>query len=67
MTLEDAIFKLSTIMKHSSALDEFRHIDLSLVTASERPEYQKAVIFIQNLIDEGELSKDDIMKRLNVK
>jgi hypothetical protein len=67
MEINEAINLLKNIMKNSTALDEFRHINLTLAPASERPKYQKALKIVADSIQAGKISKEDVQKILEVK
>lgn len=59
MNFEQAVALLKNAVKYSH-IEGQKHIDLTLVDASERPEYQKALALCraqvaQNLISEAEL------------
>ncbi|MAF78256.1 MAG: hypothetical protein CME60_08840 [Halobacteriovoraceae bacterium] len=59
MNFEQAVALLKNAVKYSH-IEGQKHIDLTLVDASERPEYQKALALCraqvaQNLISEEEL------------
>ncbi len=67
MEIQAAIELLKKTIKHSTALDEFRHIDLTLIPANEREQYQEALLVVQKAMREGELSKEDFERSVGIK
>ena len=67
MDLNSACELLKTIMKHSAATDEFRHVDLRLVSPQIRPAFQLAIKVISDEVLCGKISKEDVQKKLAVK
>jgi len=57
--LREAIDYLKKLVKHSTALDEFKHIDPTLIPASERQTYTKKMMIVTKAIRDGELTKED--------
>lgn len=64
MDLDQAIAILKTIKKSSTALDEFLHVDLSLVAADELDKFQTALKVVYKNIYEGNVSKEDIRSKI---
>lgn len=65
MDLETAIKLLKKVVKPAGTVDN-NHIDLNLVSAEERPIYEKALIVAQLAVSEGKLGRDELMSRLNL-
>ena len=65
MSLQDSIAKLKTIVKYSAVKGQ-KHIDLSLVNASERMEYEKALAKVNVAVTKGELTEDELKARLGL-
>jgi hypothetical protein len=57
--LKDALKKLRGVVKHSTAMDEFLHLDLTLVSARQQDEYEAALITVNRAIKNGEFSLKD--------
>jgi hypothetical protein len=66
MELNEAILLLKKIMKPSTALDEFRHVNFTLAPASEREKYKQALKVVSEQIQSGKISKDEVQKKLEV-
>ncbi|MGK0367043.1 MAG: hypothetical protein ACI9QD_000176 [Thermoproteota archaeon] len=66
MELDQAIKTLKKTVKPSTSLDEFLHMDLSLIPAAEQEEYQLALKTIYKLIYEGELTMEAVRSKLFV-
>jgi hypothetical protein len=62
--LEDAIHLLKSIIKNSTATDQFLHMDLSLVPAEQRGVYEDALKTTYRAILKGEISRDEVNKRI---
>ncbi|MDH4468861.1 MAG: hypothetical protein QE271_12450 [Bacteriovoracaceae bacterium] len=67
MTTEQAIELLKKIVKPSTALDEFRHFDLSLVSVEERPRYQAAIKVVAHALKTKEITQDFFEKSVTFK
>ena len=65
MTLEEAINLLRNAVKESH-LDNQRHIDLTLVDASERATYEKALMVCQAAVAQEQLTDADLKTRLGL-
>ncbi|MBG09521.1 MAG: hypothetical protein CME68_12235 [Halobacteriovoraceae bacterium] len=62
---EKAVSLLKKAVK-SSHLDDQKHIDFSLVNAPHLDEYKKAMITVQTAVKEGEITQDELKKRLGL-
>ncbi len=60
--LLEAISYLKKLVKHSTALDEFKHIDSTLIPASERKKYSEKMMIITKAIRDGDITKEDFGK-----
>ena len=67
MTTEQAIELLKKIVKHSTALDEFRHFDLSLISIEERPTYQSAIKAVAQALKKKEITQEFFEKSVTFK
>lgn len=65
MNLDEAIKMLRNAVKDSH-LENQKHIDLSLVDASERAEYEKALMYCQASVARGELTDEELKNRLGL-
>ncbi len=67
MEVQEAIELLKHTVKTSTALDEFKHIDLTLVPAEKKDLYQKALLVVQKAMREGELTQEDFERSVGIK
>lgn len=67
MELVQALDLLKTVTKPSTALDEFVHIDFSLIAADKKELYQKALMIAKKAIKENEITKEEFEKRVGIK
>lgn len=65
MDLDSAIFLLKKAVKNAGNVDQ-KHIDLTLVSAEERPELEKALVFSQLAVAEGKLTKEELYRKLGL-
>jgi hypothetical protein len=65
MDLDSAIELLKNVVKNNSTNDE-NHFDLTIVPASERKRYEKALVISQIAIKEGKISKDEFLRRVQI-
>lgn len=65
MELNAAITLLKNAVKESH-LPGQKHIDLSLVQANERAEYERALMFCRQEVIKGTLSEEDLKTRLGL-
>lgn len=66
MNLDQAIELISTISKHSTASDEFRHVDLSLVAADKREKYHQALTVLYQALENGDITRADLAKKAQI-
>ncbi|MCB9092107.1 MAG: hypothetical protein H6620_06060 [Halobacteriovoraceae bacterium] len=66
MEITQAIELLKKTVKHSTATDEFRHMDLTLVPSSERAQYQEALKVISKAIRENEMTREEFEKQVGI-
>jgi len=64
--LNQAIELLKKTVKYTGTNDS-KHIDLTLVPADELPKYQEALIITQEAIKEGSITRDEFIRRVNLK
>ena len=65
MTLDEAITILKNVVKYSEVKNQ-KHLDLTLVSAQERPLYQTALVVANLEVEKGTLSQDDLKSRLGI-
>lgn len=65
MDLDQAIELLKRTVKNNGTNDQ-NHIDLGLVSAQEKPIYEKALIVAKLAIIEGKISQDEFMARVHL-
>lgn len=65
MELERALELIKKLVKNNGTNDA-RHIDIGLVSAEERPLYEKALIVVKLAIQQGKLSQDDFAARVHL-
>lgn len=65
MDLEQAISLIKNIVKNNGTNDT-NHIDIGLVSADERPQYEKALKVVKLAIMEGKISQDEFATRVNL-
>lgn len=65
MDLDQAIKLLRNAVKESH-IENQKHIDLSLVDASERSEYEKALMYCQANVAQGKISDEELKSRLGL-
>ena len=58
-SFEEAIKLLKNAVKYS-AIDNQKHLDLTLVDATERIDYQKALMVVQSHVLKGEKSQAEV-------
>ena len=65
MQLDEAIELLKKAVKFTGTIDQ-KHIDLTIVPAAERPQYEKALAVSQLSIKDGIITKDEFMRRVHL-
>lgn len=65
MTLDQALELLKNAVKESH-LDNQPHIDLTLVSASDRFEYQKALMVMKEAIAQEQITEVEVKERLGL-
>lgn len=65
MTPDEALQLVRRAVKNAGTIDQ-KHIDLSVIPASERPLYQKALAVLQLEIKKGAIPKDVLYSRLHL-
>ncbi len=63
MSLDEAILILRNAVKHTGTIDQ-KHIDLTLVPATDRARYEQALMVTQMAVKDGILTRDDLFARL---
>jgi len=65
MNLDQAIDLVKKAVKESHLVGQ-KHVDLSLVDASERAEVEKALMYCQANVAQGVISQEDLKTRLGL-
>ena len=65
MNFEEAVALLKNAVKFSH-IEGQKHIDLSVVDAGERPEYQKALAICRAQVAQEKISEDDLNSLLGL-
>ena len=65
MNLEQAIDLVKKLVKNNGTNDS-KHIDIGLVSAEERPLYEKALRVVKLAIIEGKLKQDEFQARVSL-
>lgn len=65
MELDQAIELLKNAVKNCGTIDQ-KHIDLTVVPASEREIYEKALAISQLCVREGKITRDELLRRLQL-
>lgn len=65
MELDQAIEILKKAVKFSAVEDQ-KHLDLSVIPADEKPKYQEALMVSQLAIKAGKITKDEFMRRVHL-
>lgn len=63
--IDRSIELLKKVVKDSH-LDRQKHLDLSLVMATDRARYQEALRTVRLAVKDGHLSEDELKKRLGL-
>ncbi len=64
-TFDEAVELLKKAVKYST-IENQKHIDLSVVNAPERMEYQKALMVVQSAVKRGEITQDELKQKLGL-
>ncbi len=65
LSFDEAVKLLRNAVKYST-IENQKHIDLSLVNASDRLEYQKAIMVVQAAVKRGEFSQTEVNEKLGI-
>lgn len=65
-SFENAIELLKNAVKYSN-IENQKHIDLTLINASERLKYQLALVVVQNAIAKGDKTQSQVNESLGLK
>jgi hypothetical protein len=65
MELDQAIELLKNAVKNCGTIDQ-KHIDLTVVPASDREKYEKALAISQLSVREGKITRDELLRRLQL-
>lgn len=64
-TFDEAVELLKNAVKYST-IENQKHLDLSVINAPDRLEYQKALMVVQSAVKRGEISQDELKQRLGL-
>lgn len=62
MDIDQAIGLIKNTVKHTGTIDQ-KHIDLTLIPASERSLYEKALAISALAIKDGVITRDEFLRR----
>ena len=65
MNFEDAVKLLKNAVKFSH-IDDQKHIDLTLVDASQRSTYQNALVIVNRMVAEGKMTREELRHMLGL-
>lgn len=65
MLLDEAILLLKKIVKYST-IDGQKHLDLSVATAHERPNMQRALVITRTEVEKGTITDQELKQRLGI-
>ena len=65
MTLDEAINLLKKTVKYSAVKNQ-KHIDLTLISAEELPNYEKALAIVTNEVQKGTITDKDLKQRIGI-
>jgi hypothetical protein len=65
MNLEEAIDLLKKTVKYSAVKNQ-KHIDLTLVSAEELPQYEKAMAIVMSEVKKGNLTEGELKQRIGL-
>ncbi|EQC49422.1 hypothetical protein M899_1741 [Bacteriovorax sp. BSW11_IV] len=64
-TFDEAVELLKNAVKYST-IENQKHLDLSVINAPDRLEYQKALMVVQSAVKRGEITQDELKQRLGL-
>lgn len=62
---DEAVKMLRNAVKYSNIKNQ-KHLDLSLVNAKDRVDYQKALMVVQSSVSRGEISQAELNEKLGL-
>ncbi|MDC1174248.1 hypothetical protein OAT67_02560 [Bacteriovoracaceae bacterium] len=65
LSFDEAINILKKIVKNSHIKGQ-KHLDLSVATAEERPEYEKALMVVKAHVAQGHVTNDQLNEKLGL-
>lgn len=65
MNFEDAVELLKNAVKFSH-IDDQKHIDLTLVDASQRSTYQNALVIVNRMVLDGKMTREELRHALGL-
>lgn len=65
LSLTDAVELLKNAVKESH-IDHQKHLDLSLIDAGKRIDYQKALMVVQSAVARGEIKQSEVNSQLGL-
>jgi hypothetical protein len=65
LSIDESISLLKKAVKFSEVKNQ-KHIDLSLCIASERPQYQRALMVVNREVEKGTLTRDQLLAKLGL-
>jgi uncharacterized membrane protein YfbV (UPF0208 family) len=64
--LSEAIQMLNRVVWWAESSTDIKRIDFNLVAASERPRYEAAMQVVSKAIKNGEITRDEFMRRVGI-
>jgi len=65
MNFEDAVKLLKNAVKHSHLNDQ-KHIDLTLIDASQKQTYQNALVIVNRRVADGKMTREELRHTLGL-
>ncbi|MDH5581369.1 MAG: hypothetical protein OEY33_05635 [Bdellovibrionales bacterium] len=65
MDFEKAIDLLKNTVKYSAVKNQ-KHLDFTLVSADEHELYQKALYVVNKAVEDSQITKQELMQKLNL-
>ncbi len=65
MNIDEAVNLVRHAVKHTGTIDQ-KHIDLTVVPAEDRPRYESALAICHAAVKAGEISRDELLRRLGL-